>query len=139
MTLLMQAASGPIPTNRNYRIELLYVPPGIQGAPAVGTTWEFRPDEVFTATVPTFWTNDGHEGYRFSLTVGPQCASDMTDDGKVDLSDLATLLSSYGLCDGDPGYIPQADLTGAGDVPDGCVDLPDLAALLADYGCGATP
>jgi len=59
----------------------------------------------------------------------PPCPGDIDDDDQVGLSDLALLLSSYGLCEGDPDYVPAADLDG-----DGCVDLADLAALLADYG-----
>jgi hypothetical protein len=57
------------------------------------------------------------------------CPWDINDDGVVDLADLATLLSSYGLCAGDAGYVPEADLDG-----DECVGLADLATLLAHYG-----
>ena len=54
---------------------------------------------------------------------------DLDGDGDVDLSDLAAMLSGYGLCSGDPGFNPTADLDASG-----CVDLGDLAALLANYG-----
>lgn len=57
------------------------------------------------------------------------CVGDLDGDNDVDLADLALLLSSYGLCDGDPGYLPAADLE-----PDGCVNLADLALLLSNYG-----
>ena len=60
------------------------------------------------------------------------CPGDIDGDGDTDLADLATLLASYDLCDGDPGYEPAADFDDSG-----CVDLSDLAYLLADYGCGA--
>ena len=59
----------------------------------------------------------------------PPCVGDLDRDGHVGLSDLAMLLSSYGLCEGDPGFLPEAHLDG-----DGCVGLPDLASLLASYG-----
>jgi hypothetical protein len=57
------------------------------------------------------------------------CPGDIDGDGYVGLSDLAILLASYGLCEGDPGYNPAADLD-----EDACVGLSDLALLLADYG-----
>jgi hypothetical protein len=56
---------------------------------------------------------------------------DVDEDGDVDLSDLAALLSAYGACSEDPRYLPQADIDG-----NGCVELSDLAALLANYGVG---
>lgn len=58
-----------------------------------------------------------------------ECVGDLDGDGDVDLADLALLLSSYGLCAGDAGFVPQADFD-----DDGCVDLSDLATLLAHYG-----
>ena len=56
---------------------------------------------------------------------------DINGDGLVDLMDLAILLMSYGTCDGDPEYNPDADLDGSG-----CIGLEDLAMLLANYGAG---
>ena len=56
---------------------------------------------------------------------------DIDGDGDVDLSDLAGLLASYGVCAGDPNYNPNADLD-----DNGCVDLSDLALLLSNYGVG---
>jgi hypothetical protein len=63
--------------------------------------------------------------------VSPAVVGDVDGDRDVDLSDLAALLSSYGLCEGDPGYLEAADF-----VDNDCVDLADLAALLANYGYG---
>jgi hypothetical protein len=59
------------------------------------------------------------------------CHHDVDGDCDVDLADLATLLASYGCCEGEPCYEPTADLDW-----DGCVGLSDLAALLSEYGCG---
>lgn len=57
---------------------------------------------------------------------------DIDQDGDVDLSDLASLLSCYGTSTGDAGYDPLADLDG-----DGTIGLADLAALLGNYGIGS--
>ena len=60
---------------------------------------------------------------------GARC---LDGDGDVDLSDLAQLLSDYGITGG--GAYQQGDLDGDGDV-----DLSDLAALLANYGFSHGP
>lgn len=66
------------------------------------------------------------------ISLAPQYAGDLDGDCDVDLADLSNLLSSYGLCEGAPGYNPAADLDG-----DGCVGLADLSELLQDFGAGA--
>jgi Ca2+-binding EF-hand superfamily protein len=55
------------------------------------------------------------------------CHGDLNDDGQVNISDLATLLSNYGLTGG--ATYEQGDLDGDGDI-----DLSDLANLLSVYG-----
>ncbi len=55
------------------------------------------------------------------------CPGDLDGDGDVDLSDLAQLLSNYGMTAG--AVYEDGDLDGDGDV-----DLSDLAELLAHYG-----
>jgi hypothetical protein len=57
------------------------------------------------------------------------CAGDINGDGTIDLSDLAALLSAFGMSTGDPGYNPDADLDS-----NGSIDLADLAALLSVFG-----
>jgi hypothetical protein len=55
------------------------------------------------------------------------CIGDVNGDGQIDLSDLAILLSNYGMTE--EAELEDGDLDGDGDV-----DLEDLAALLAHYG-----
>ena len=57
----------------------------------------------------------------------PACPGDLDGDGDVDLSDLAQLLSNYGMTSG--AVYEDGDLNGDGDV-----DLSDLAELLSHYG-----
>ena len=76
-------------------------------------------------------TGDGQElrtGFIYCVT-GEDCLGDVDGNGQVDLSDLATILSAFGACDGDPEYVPGADLSN-----DGCITLNDLATILALFG-----
>lgn len=57
------------PADRQYLLELTFVPEGIMGAPPVGTVWELPLDEMFVLTVPTYQAEDGLGGYRFSFTM----------------------------------------------------------------------
>ncbi|MCC6361577.1 MAG: hypothetical protein IT450_22815 [Phycisphaerales bacterium] len=59
----------------------------------------------------------------------PRCPGDLNGDRAVDLEDLATLLSHFGVAGG--ATAADGDLDGDTDV-----DLSDLAALLAAYGVG---
>lgn len=54
---------------------------------------------------------------------------DITGNGAVDLTDLATLLAVFGLNEGDAGYLIAADLDG-----NHTVGLTDLALLLGTFG-----
>ncbi len=62
-----------------------------------------------------------------TLTVCPAISGDLDHDCDVDLTDLSTLLSNYGLTSG--ANYEDGDIDG-----DGNVDLDDLAALLSNYG-----
>lgn len=60
----------------------------------------------------------------------PPCGpGDVNCDGHVDITDLALLLRSFGVCSDDAAFDPAADFDQSG-----CVDLSDLAALLSSYG-----
>ncbi len=54
------------------------------------------------------------------------CVGELNGDNVVDLTDLALLLKSYGLCLGNLDYSPYADIDGSG-----CANLSDLAVPLA--------
>ena len=64
-----------------------------------------------------------------NVTVRPIYTGDLDRDGDVDLQDLASVLATFGACNGDPTYNPFADFDG-----DACVTLQDLANLLANFG-----
>ena len=57
---------GPV---RDYVLELTYVPDGVEGAPAVGTTWQLDLTTQWDLKLPTYNTEDGTESYAFSFTV----------------------------------------------------------------------
>lgn len=54
---------------------------------------------------------------------------DLNDDNRCRIDDLSMLLASYGYCDGEPEFIPAADIDGSG-----CVDMDDLLILLLTFG-----
>lgn len=111
-----------------------------QGANAIrwGTLYSFSfvanaaADPASTATLGLFTG-----GLPASVEVGgipaplgaPAPMGDLDSDCDVDLSDLARMLGTFGLCAGDAGYFASADLSN-----NGCVDLGDLALLLANFG-----
>lgn len=74
----------------------------------------------------------------FALWAAGGCKGDITGNGKTCQEDLGALLASYGLCEGQPGYNPLANLAPNSPGPQ-CIDQADLGALLADFGCGGCP
>ena len=97
----------------------------------------FAPDGSGYVLGPDFGPNEMYEGYGYPLVepgdlavmpaTNPWCPGDINDDQQIDLSDLAQLLSGYGLTS-DAQY-EDGDLDGDADV-----DLSDLAQLLGVYG-----
>jgi len=83
--------------DRNYLLELVTVPDGVTGAPAVGTVWELPTDALFTVELPTYQTTEGLTGYEFSFTVTEAEASpgDFNNDGDVDHDDYQTFESCF--------------------------------------------
>jgi len=76
-----------------------------------------------------FWPVYKHDRLNTGFYAPAFLPGDLDGDGDVDLADLATLLSNYGLDEG--ATYEQGDIDGDGDV-----DLADLATLLAHYGSG---
>ncbi|MCA9244156.1 MAG: hypothetical protein KDA32_09390, partial [Phycisphaerales bacterium] len=74
-------------------------------------------------------------GLRLPVSILPvagsadPCPADITGDGFINLADLAGLIASFGLTQGQAGFNPAADFDN-----NGAVDLSDLAALLAVFG-----
>jgi predicted CXXCH cytochrome family protein len=85
------------PSDRQYLLELMSVPDGVTGAPAVGTIWKLPLAEALTLYLPTYrdahtpTTIDSPTGYQFAFTMteaepGP---GDLDNDGDVDHDDFA--------------------------------------------------
>ena len=73
-------------------------------------------------------TDDGM--LTFASRLDPSApTADVDGDGDVDISDLALLLGTFGLCSADAAYNANADFDGSG-----CIELGDLAVLLANFG-----
>lgn len=78
--------------------------------------------------------------FTLHLTYETPCMGDLNADGRVCQADLGELLSTFGLCAGDPGYKSYANIAPGGvascNGAEG-IDQADLGALLANYGsCG---
>ncbi|TVQ64298.1 MAG: hypothetical protein EA379_01850 [Phycisphaerales bacterium] len=57
------------------------------------------------------------------------CPGDTNGDLQIDFADIGVVLANFGLCAGDPGYNPVADVNF-----DGCVDFADLSIVLTNFG-----
>lgn len=58
------------------------------------------------------------------------CLGDVTADGRTGVADLARVLASFGLCEGESGFDLVSDLDRSG-----CIDAVDLMIALEDFGC----
>lgn len=102
-----------------------------------GETWTTGGDFELSGTIGQPDAGAVMTGGNFSLSGGfwpgasagnaIPCPGDLDGDLDIDLSDLAQLLSNYGITSG--AVYEDGDLD-----EDGDVDLSDLAALLAVYG-----
>lgn len=61
------------------------------------------------------------------------CLGDLNGDKVVGQEDLGILLATYGLCEGQPGYNPIANIAPNPGGPQ-CIDQADLGTLLSVYG-----
>jgi len=63
---------------------------------------------------------------------------DLYPDGVIDMRDIAIVARAFGTVEGDPGWNPDADLTGPEYlVPDGEVDMRDVAIVARAFGTEA--
>jgi len=82
------------PADRTYTLELLYVPPGITGAPPVHTVWTLPLTGTFSLPLPAWPTEGGLTGYQFALTFSAadvchgQQMADSNCDGQVTFADI---------------------------------------------------
>ena len=126
----------PPPPNREYTLELLYVPEGVEGAPPVGTTWDVPVDGTFSIEIPTYRSLSSAGAYRFSFTMSAvplSEACDFDEDEDVDLEDytfISDCLSGPNAETIDPGC-EDADLDWDGDV-----DLADVFGFQAAFDGG---
>ena len=58
-----------------------------------------------------------------------ECSTSLDHDCDVDMADLVILKAALGTCEGDPGYLPEADFDDSG-----CIDAADLAKMTAQFG-----
>lgn len=86
-------------------------------------TWTINVSDRAAADLAT-WVD-----YRLRIYGTLPCTPDFDSSGAVDLDDLAIVLSGYGLCEGDTGFIAESDHNN-----DGCTNLSDLGFLLSHYG-----
>ena len=117
----------PPPPEREYLLELLVVPDGVVGAPEVGTVWELPlGSEVFTLGFPTFKTENGLEGYKFSFTITEAFGDGDCDfDDDVDLQDFL----AFQACFTGPGGPVDPGCECVDFDADGDVDLLDFFAF----------
>ncbi|MFN0137241.1 MAG: S8 family serine peptidase [Phycisphaerae bacterium] len=90
--------------------------------PSIGT-WQVNIRDGIAGTAAT-WTNARVRIYGTEI-----CNGDIDGDRDIDLADLATLLTAFGLNVNDVGYVAYADFDG-----DRAVTLTDLALLLQGFG-----
>jgi hypothetical protein len=77
---------------------------------------------------PVLPSGNGAAGGSFSCLVY-RLAADMNEDRSVDVVDLLTLVETFGLVSGDPGFDATCDLN-----DDGGVDVLDLLDLVYNFG-----
>ena len=102
--------------------------PAVAGADGEIVGWGYNADGQCDVPAPNtdFVAVAGGGEHSLGLKA-PPVRGDLDGDGDVDLSDLAQLLSNYGMTSG--AEYEDGDLNGDGDV-----DLSDLAELLSHYG-----
>jgi hypothetical protein len=133
----LPSATMPPPSDREYLLELLYVPVGVEGAPPVGTCWEISSKGPFLLEVPSYWTaGDGRLSYRFAFTVSAVTTRGDADcDGDVDFFDIDPFVAAFAGREAWEGALAEPPTCGyrlACDINrDGAVDFFDIDAFIA--------
>lgn len=150
MTLEVEADDVLIPpADRTYTLELLYVPPGITGAPPVHTVWPLSLTAPFQLTLPAWPTDDGLTGYQFALHFSAadlcygQQRGDSNCDGLVTFADIDYFVVALGgqldweelYRDQHQGADPPKDYLCVNDANgDGLVTFADIDSFVALLG-----
>jgi hypothetical protein len=96
--------------------------------------WHDAPDECYDYTFGVCPDPLGSMVCMWVDEDGDECVGDIDGDGRTYQEDLGLLLQSWGLCPGDPGYNPDANIDDFDGT--GCINQADLGVLLGDWGCG---
>ncbi len=90
--------------------------------------------DLYVAQYSNLWPQPAEEfayvrGDEWLMTFAVYYLGDINHDGSVDVADLLILADSFGFCDGDPEYNPEADLNVSG-----CVDVSDILIMATNWG-----
>ncbi len=111
-------------------------------------TFNFTVPVSYMPTIPIWvgnYTAYAITKYGYSLasdqtTFTVKLIGDMNSDGKIDITDVATVAKAFGTQPGNPRWNPAADLSGPTPlVPDGKVDISDVALVAKEFGMSVTP
>jgi predicted CXXCH cytochrome family protein len=137
MSVTFQASTASVPpSNRQYLLELLRVPAGVTGVPAVGTVWVLPLVGQLTLYLPTYRATDGLTGYQFAFTVTEAAPSpgDIDNDGDADETDYASLQRCLTGPTGEPGPSCEPVEFNRSDLnDDGYVDLADFSIFATHF------
>jgi hypothetical protein len=85
-------------------------------------------------------TKYGYSIASNQTTFTVKLVGDMNGDGKIDITDIATVAKAFGTQPGNPRWNPAADISGPIPlVPDGRVDISDIAVVAKEFGTVAIP
>lgn len=140
------------PKGRDYSLELLYVPEGVSGAPAVGTVWPVPivEGEQLQVVLPTYASDDGLTGYQlaFSVSAVPDpcdgmVRGDANCDGTLSFLDIGAFVAAV---EGEEEWLaylettPTCDYLCVNDINgDGSVSFLDIGPFVDCLDAGGCP